>query len=150
MFPLEWKLIAGALAALLLFGGVEWWKHDLKSEGAMECRAEIATGIAKTMQEADAKTETMKESAHELAKANALASSAIDARLAADIQRLRNRPASPANLPQAPGPAASDGHVGGLPIGDSDLLAIGARAARLQAKLAEYQAWAQTASCQVK
>lgn len=133
---LEAKLFGFAILVLGLIAGYEW----IKSQGASECRADFAVAVAKQKTEADATTDTLKESAHVLALANAAKNTSIDARYAADLQRLRNRP-SVQGVPQVASAAASDGHVGGLPIGDSGLLGIGARAAKLQSKLAECQAW---------
>lgn len=138
---LELKLIALAVAALALLGGWEYQKYEWTQAGVAQCQAVTAAAVAKQTADADAKTETMKENAHVLALANAVQNSSIDTRLAADLVRLRSRPASASGVPQAASSAAADGSDGGLLERNRNLLGLGARANKLRAKLAECQAW---------
>ena len=103
--PRQWLLVIAFLGASFL--GVKFWEHRLVQQGfeAGYAKAEqtYKARDAKTQADAVVKTTQLQAAADKARKEKTDAITHLRAQHAADLERLRQRPERPANLPQAPG-----------------------------------------------
>ena len=103
--PRQWLLVVAFLGASFL--GVKFWEHRLTQQGfeAGHAKAEqtYKARDAKALADAAAKTTKLQAAADQARKEKTDAIAYLRAQHAADLERLRQRPERPANLPQASG-----------------------------------------------
>mgnify|MGYP000844705256 FL=1 len=124
--PRQWIMVIAFLGAAFL--GVKFWEHRLVQKGfdAGYAKSEqvYKARDAKAQAEAAAKTARLQTAVDTARKEKNDAIASLRAQHAADLERLRQRPARPANLPQTAGDGQASGGCTGAQLyrDDAELL----------------------------
>ena len=124
--PRQWIMVIAFLGAAFL--GVKFWEHRLTQQGfdAGYAKSEqvYKARDAKAQAEAAVKTTQLQAAVDTARKEKTDAIASLRAQHAADLERLRQRPSRPANLPQTAGDGQAAGGCTGAQLyrDDAELL----------------------------
>ena len=124
--PRQWIMVIAFLGAAFL--GIKFWEHRLVQKGfdAGYAKSEqvYKARDAKAQAEAAAKTARLQTAVDTARKEKTDAIASLRAQHAADLERLRQRPSRPANLPQTAGDGQAAGGCTGAQLyrDDAELL----------------------------